>query len=165
MVPLTTCSSRRSSTVFFAFQCHRGLRDFLSWPTKTGGIGIGNSHHGLRDLPSGVVRTISLFIRSSARETSSVTCSILRFLTISLILGRGPRSLRAMASLRATALPITFRLAPHWRQYCKPGEDSVAHCGQYMDGHQQEHIIVTVSDSQSDSALSGLRTKIWFSQL
>src|SRR6266536_1281046 len=74
-------------------------------------------------------------------------------------LGSGPRSLRAIASLRATALPITFRFAPQERQYCKPGEDSVAHCGQYIDGHRLEHIIVTVSDSQSNSARAGLRTR------
>src|SRR6266850_8397422 len=78
------------------------------------------------------MRTISLFIFSKARETSSVTCSTLSPLTISFIFGKGPRSLLAMASLSATALPITLRLAPQLRQYCKPGEDSVAHWGQYI---------------------------------
>jgi len=61
------------------------------------------------------LRTSSLFIRSSARDTSSVTFSTLRFLTISLIFAGTP-SLRAMASLSETALPITLRLAPQDRQ-------------------------------------------------
>src|SRR5690242_19731615 len=70
-------------------------------------------------------------MRSSARDTSSVRCSGLSAFTISLIFGKGPRSLRAMASLRVTALPITFRFAPQTRQYCVDC-DSVPHWGQYI---------------------------------
>src|ERR1043165_1140191 len=70
-------------------------------------------------------------MRSSARETSSVMCSALSPFTISLIFGKGPRSLRAMASLRVTAFPITFRFAPQTRQYCIDC-DSVPHWGQYI---------------------------------
>src|ERR1044072_7570179 len=48
-----------------------------------------------------------------------------------LDLRQGSRSLRAMASLRVTVLPITFRFAPQTRQYCVDC-DSVPHWGQYI---------------------------------
>src|SRR5437870_13509498 len=42
----------------------------------------------------------------------------------------GTLSLRAIASLSETALPITLRLAPHDRQNIKSVEDSTPHWGQ-----------------------------------
>src|SRR5687767_6040343 len=108
IVPLTIWFSRRSSGVFFL-------------PSQEGG------DHGVASFPEDGVRSISLFMRSRALDTSSVTCSILRLLTISLSFGNGPRSLRAIASLSVSALPITLRLAPHERQYCRPDPDSVPH--------------------------------------
>src|SRR6267142_1878855 len=63
---------------------------------------------------------------------SSLTCSPFTFFIISLIIpGNGP-GIRAIASLSETALPTTLRLAPQDRQYCRPEDDSVPHCGQYM---------------------------------
>src|SRR3990172_10188784 len=108
IVPLTMCSSRRSAGVFL------GLR-----------------HHG-EEVVFEVCFRISLFILSSALVTSAETFSILRLLTNSFILGSGPRSLRAIASLSVSALPMTLRLAPQARQYCWPELDSVPHCGQYI---------------------------------
>src|SRR6266508_1653073 len=111
IAPVTRCFSRRCSAVFcFLPASHQGL------------CGVGSSE----------LRTISLFICSSACEMSSLTCSTFRLFIISLIFGSGPRSLRAIASLNETALPITLRLDPHDRQYCTPEEDSVPHCGQYI---------------------------------
>src|SRR2546425_9592056 len=94
-------------------------------------------HQGRCGRVSSELRTISSFILSRAPEISSVTCSSLKFLTISLSLGRGPRSLRAIASLSTTALPITFKFAPHKRQNCKVDADSVPHCGQYISCYRR----------------------------
>src|SRR5436189_6332083 len=105
-VPLTRWFSRRCSGVFGCFKC---------------------IHQGSCEPRSCELRAISLFIWSRALETSSVTCSTLRFFIISFIFGSGPRSDLAIASLRVTALPITLRLAPHERQYCWPDDDSVPH--------------------------------------
>src|SRR5207253_5967619 len=97
----------------------------------------------LLGLESWALRTSSLFMRSKARDTSSVTFSTLRFLTISLIFA-GTLSLRAIASLSETALPITLRLAPHDRQNFKSVEDSTPHWGQNITGTSR----VIISRSQ-----------------
>src|SRR2546427_9511238 len=46
----------------------------------------------------------------------------------------GTLSLRAIASLSETALPITLRFAPHDRQNFKSVEDSMPHWGQNITG-------------------------------
>ena len=56
----------------------------------------------------------------------------------------GTLSLRAIASLSETALPITLRLAPHDRQNFKSVEDSTPHWGQNITGTSR----VIISRSQ-----------------
>src|SRR6266496_1366123 len=56
----------------------------------------------------------------------------------------GTLSLRAIASLSETALPVTLRLAPHDRQNFKSVEDSTPHWGQNITGTSR----VIISRSQ-----------------
>src|SRR5262245_27634059 len=52
------------------------------------------------------------------------------FCMISLTFGRGPRSPRAIDSLRFSAFPISPRLTPHLRQNCWRSSDSAPQLGQ-----------------------------------
>src|SRR5712692_3581408 len=117
--PLLKWLSRRCSAVFGFLSC----------------LGHSRLDHGWWRIGPSELRAISLFILSSARETSSVTCAILMLLNMSLSFAGMP-SLRAIASLSVTAFPITLRLAPQDRQNFRSGVDSVAHWGQYMVVHR-----------------------------
>src|SRR5712692_1600422 len=113
-------------------------KPLVKWPSRRCAAVFGFLScldHDWRRIGPSRLRAISLFILSSARETSSVTCAILMLLNMSLSFAGMP-SLRAIASLSVTALPITLRLAPQDRQNFRSGVDSVAHWGQYMVVHR-----------------------------